>query len=137
MPDRYNLAEALVSGRGGSRVAIREPQRAWTYDELADTVARFAAALSDLGVKRGDRVAVLMPDGLEAAAAILGAIWMGAVAVPLSELNRPNDVRAFVRDSGAVIAVVHDSLEPVLDDVRAELRGVLREVVVAGTPRGG
>jgi benzoate-CoA ligase len=136
MPDRLNLAEALLSGRGGSRVAVREPQRAWTYDELADTVARFGAALADLGVKRGDRVCVLMPDGLEAAAAILGTIWIGGVAVPLSELNRPNDVRAFVRDAGALIAVVDDSLEPVLDEVRAELPS-LRDVVVAGTPRGG
>jgi benzoate-CoA ligase len=136
MPDLLNLAEALLRGRGGSRIAVREPQRAWTYGELGDTVARFAAALADLGVKRGDRVAVLMPDGLEAAAAILGAIWIGAVAVPLSELGRPNDVRAFVRDAGAVIAVVHDSLEPVLDDVRAQLPS-LREVIVVGNPRGG
>src|SRR5262249_57997792 len=102
---RLNLAEVLLRGRFGSRVAVREPQRAWTYDELADCVARFGAALADLGVKRGDRVAVLMPDGLEAAAAILGAIWIGAVAVPLSELNRPNDVRAFVRDAGALLVV--------------------------------
>src|SRR5688572_11377899 len=121
MRDRLNLAAALLQPAGtaaGSRVALREPQREWTYDELADTVARLAAGLAFIGVKGGDRVSVLMPDGLEAACAILGIIHMGAIAVPLSELQRPNDVRSLMRDAGAVAAIVHESLQDVLDEVR-------------------
>ena len=149
MAGRLNLAEALTHGSGrrsvgpsvgpsgeASGIAIREPQRAWSYDKLGDTVARFGAALVALGVKRGDRVVVLSPDGLEAAAAILGAIHAGAIAVPLSELGRARDVRAFIRDSGAVLAVVHGSLEPVFDEVRAELPS-LAQTVVIGTASGG
>ena len=138
MRDRLNLAASLLEvagASGGARVALREPQRQWTYDELGDTVARVAGGLRGLGVRRGDRVAVLMPDGLEAVAAILGIIHAGAVAVPLSELQRPNDVRAFIRDAEAVAAVVQDSLQGVLDEVRAELPS-LRDVIVAGVPRG-
>src|SRR5262245_50779215 len=114
-----NLAEALLRGPG-TQVAVSEPTRAWTYDELGDTVARLGAALVHLGVKAGDRVAVLMPDGLEAATAILATIHMGGVAVPLSELGRANDVRAFLRHCDAVCVVVHEDLEPVLDEVRGE-----------------
>jgi benzoate-CoA ligase family protein len=136
MAERLNLAVAILNDPArAARVALREPQRSWTYAELADTVARFGAALGALGVTRGDRVAVLSPDGLEAAAAILAAVHMGAVAVPLSELWRANDVRAFLRDAGAVVTVVHATLEPVLDEVRAEVPS-LRKVVVIGTPRG-
>ena len=86
MPDLLNLAEALLRGRGGSRIAVREPQRAWTYGELGDTVARFAAALADLGVKRGDRVAVLMPQAPETAIAHVGAFKAGMVTLPLFTL---------------------------------------------------
>jgi len=134
MADSLNLAEALLRGHG-TRVAVSEPTRAWTYEELSDTVARLGAALVHLGIKPGDRVAVLMPDGLEAATAILATIYMGGVAVPLSELGRANDVRAFVRHCDAVCVVVHESLEPVLDEVRGECPSV-REVIVVGAERG-
>lgn len=135
---RQNLAEALVGAgatRYPDRVALREPTRTWTYGELASFVAKVGGALRSLGVKPGDRVAVLMRDGLEAAASILGAIHMGAMAVPLSELWRPNDIRGLVRDSGAVVAIVHASLEPFLDEVRGEMT-CLREVVVLGRAKG-
>ena len=132
---RLNLAEVLLKEPDRGRTAVREPSRAWTYGELTDHVQRFAGALKGLEVRAGDRVAILMPDGLEAVCAILGAVWMGAVAVPLSELARPNDVRALIRDAGAIVAVVHASLEPVVDEVRAEMAS-LREVVVVGRPRG-
>lgn len=141
MAVRLNLAVALTEealtfapSQGPSRIAVREPTRAWTYAQLGDTVARFAAALAALGIRRGDRVAVLSPDGLEATAAILGAIHAGAIAVPLSELGRARDVRAFIRDAGAMLAVVHETLEPVLDEVRDELPS-LHQVVVIGAPR--
>jgi benzoate-CoA ligase len=139
MRDRFNLAARLLGPAdttAGTRIALREPQREWTYDELADTVARLAAGLHAIGVRAGDRVCVLMPDGLEAACAILGIVHMGAICVPLSELQRPNDVRAFARDAGAAFAIVHESLFHVLDEVRPELPS-LREVVVVGVPRGG
>jgi benzoate-CoA ligase family protein len=138
---KLNLAELLVgeaAGQGGvaGRVAVRESGRSWTYAELADKVARLAAGFAGLGIARGDRVAVLMPDGIDAAAAILAVIHAGAVAVPIHELGRPNDIRAVIRDAGAVVAVVHSSLEPVLEEIRAEVE-CLREVVVAGTGRQG
>jgi benzoate-CoA ligase family protein len=135
---RQNLAEALVgvgASRYPDRVALREPTRAWTYGELHTSVTKVGGALKALGIRPGDRVAVLMRDGLEAAASLLGAIHVGAIAVPLSELWRPNDIRALVRDSGAVVAIVHASLEPFLDEVRGEMAS-LREVVVLGRARG-
>jgi benzoate-CoA ligase family protein len=132
-----NLAEQLLGdlAERGSRVALREPMRSWTYGELAEEVARVGGALRALGVEAGDRVAVLMPDGLDAAASILGAIHIGATAVPLSELGRPNDIRTLVRDAGAVVAMVHASLEPTLDEIRDEVDS-LREVVAVGGARG-
>src|SRR6185503_7275861 len=121
------LDGALASG-AGPRCALREGDRAWTYDELAGTVARLSSALRGLRLGRGERVLVLMRDTLEAAAAILGVIHAGAVAVPVSELATPDDLREYVLHAGAVIAIVDGSHEQVVDAVRSETPD-LREVI--------
>jgi benzoate-CoA ligase family protein len=118
------------------RVALREPAREWSYERLEDQVRRVHTALRSLRVSRGDRVAVFMPDTLEAAAAILGVIHMGAIAVPLSELCTAMDIRDYVTDCGAVAAVVHASLEPTVDEIRTEVP-TLREVIVVGSAKSG
>jgi len=130
-----NLAQTLINAGLPHQPAIFEPGREVTYGQLDDLVGRVGGALWSLGVRAGERVAVLMPDGVEAAASILGAIRIGAVAVPISELGRANDLRAMLRDSGPVVAIVHASLEPVLDEIRREVPSLL-EVVAVGGARG-
>ena len=136
----HNLAGNLIDGalkRGlGDHIALRAGDRAWTYDELADKVRRLATGLKTLRVGKGDRVAIFMPDTLEAALSILATIYAGAIAVPLSELARANDVRDRLLNCGASVAVVDASLEPTLDEVRTEVPG-LREVLVVGASGPG
>jgi benzoate-CoA ligase family protein len=127
-----NLAAWLLDGalaRGaGPRCALREGDRAWTYDQLAAMTARLSSALRAMRLGRGERVLILMSDTLEAAAAILGVIHAGAVAVPVSELSTPDDLREKLLHAGAVIAIVDDAHEQVIDAVRAaapELREVI------------
>ncbi|MFT3698221.1 MAG: benzoate-CoA ligase family protein [Kofleriaceae bacterium] len=124
------LDTALASGTG-PRIALREGDRAWTYDELADRVGRMSSALRTLKLGRGERVLVLMSDTLEAATAILAVIHAGAVAVPVSELSTPDDVQEYVLHCGAVIAITDERHEAVLDAVRNETPD-LREVVCVG-----
>lgn len=121
---------ALASGAGG-RCALREGERAWTFDQLAATVARLSAALRGMRLGRGERVLILMRDTLEAAASILGVIHAGAVAVPVSELATPDDLREYVLHAGAVLAVVDDAHEQVIDETRSATPD-LREVICAG-----
>ncbi len=135
-----NLARQLFdqarARQWSDRVAIREPDRYWTYAELENQVRRVATALRTLRVRKGDRVAVFMPDTLETAAAVLGIIHMGGVAVPLSELSTANDIRDFVVDCGAIAAIVHSSLEPTIDEIRGEIPAV-QEVMVVGSANPG
>lgn len=135
----WQLLERALEAGWGDRVALREGERALTYAQLRDQAARLATALRTLRIARGDRVALYMPDSLEAAVALLGTLYMGAVAVPLSELGRANDVRDLLGDSDAVAVVVHASLRASLAEIRGELPG-LREVLVVsppGSPAGG
>ena len=129
------LAPALTGGRLDA-VALREGERAWTYRQLADAVARVGGALGALGLRGGERVAILMRDTLEAAAAILGVIHAGAVAVPLSELARPDELREYLEHARAVMAIVDGDLEPVIDQVRGELP-MLREVICLAPKAAG
>lgn len=133
--DHHNLAGRLLDGaigRGwGERIALREGARTVTYHQLRDQAARVATALRTLRIARGDRVAILMPDTIEAAVALLGAIYHGAVAVPLSELARANDIGDLLADSGASAVVVHTSLRASIDEVATSVP-TLREVLAVG-----
>ncbi len=88
----HNLVDLLIerhrrAGRGGDAAVIDDTGR-WTFDELAAAAARAAGALRDAGVKRGERVAVILPDGRAWCAAFLGTAWLGAVAAPLEPGGR-------------------------------------------------
>jgi benzoate-CoA ligase family protein len=130
-----NLASRLLDeavARGwGDRIALREGARTLTYHQLRDQAARTAAALRTLRIERGDRVAILMPDTLEAAVALFGALYHGAVAVPLSELARASDIADLLNDSGATAIVVHSSLRGELEEMGSAVPS-LREVLAVG-----
>ena len=130
------LLEGALANGAGPRCALREGDRAWTFDELATTVAKLSAALRGMRLGRGERVLILMRDTLEASAAILGVIHAGAVAVPVSELSTPDDLREYVLHAGAVIAIVDDTHEQVVDAIRAATPD-LREVICVGATLAG
>ena len=88
------------SGRGDA-LAIRTPEAACTYGELQARVRRTGAVLRAFGVEREQRVALLLPDGLDFAATFFGALAIGAVAVPLNSRLGAADYRTILRDSGA------------------------------------
>jgi benzoate-CoA ligase family protein len=130
------LLEGALANGAGPRCALREGDRAWTFEELATTVAKLSAALRGMRLGRGERVLILMRDTLEASAAILGVIHAGAVAVPVSELSTPDDLREYVLHAGAVIAIVDDTHEQVVDAIRAATPD-LREVICVGATLAG
>jgi benzoate-CoA ligase family protein len=130
------LLEGALANGAGPRCALREGDRAWTFDQLAATVARLSAALRGMRLGRGERVLILMRDTLEASAAILAVIHAGAVAVPVSELSTPDDLRDYVLHAGAVIAIVDDAHEQVVDAIRTATPD-LREVICVGAKLAG
>lgn len=78
----------LERDEGRDRIAIIAEtedgtSRSVTYAELADQVRRFAAGLEAQGIKRGDRVGLLMENGIEASISLLSIAYIGAIVVPL------------------------------------------------------
>src|SRR5262249_60715042 len=71
---------------------------------------RAAHALRRLGVTRGERIALLLPDGPPFVASFFAALRLGAVAVPLNTRLGPGEVRAILEDAGAVALVADPAL---------------------------
>ncbi|HEU4386126.1 MAG TPA: benzoate-CoA ligase family protein [Anaeromyxobacteraceae bacterium] len=88
----------LVEGRG-TKVAIRSAAGEVTYAELAERVNRCGNALLGLGVKKGDRLLLVVKDCPEFVYLFWGAIKAGIVPVPLNTLLRADDYRYVVEDS--------------------------------------
>ena len=89
------------------------------YAQLSSLVDRFARALVKLGVRRGDRVSISLPNCPQFVIAFYGALKAGAVVVPTNPLYTPPELEHQLRDSGAKVIVVLDQFYENLAGVRA------------------
>jgi len=87
------------------RPALRCDGATTTFSELADNAARFAAYLGDRGLRPGDRVGVMLPNGPEFAIVFYGVLHAGAVVVPMDPLRSARDVAFFLTNTGARLLV--------------------------------
>jgi len=108
IPARYSIAwDACDRHADGSgrRALLWEDghgnSETWSFDDLKRRSDRLASGLRSLGVERGDRVGLMLPQTPEHAAAHLAAFKLGAVSVPLSRLFGHEALRYRLEDSGA------------------------------------
>ncbi|MDI9331941.1 MAG: AMP-binding protein [Alphaproteobacteria bacterium] len=142
VPRRFNMAQVCAArwaarADAGHRVAIIEhavqgPARRFSYAQLQQTADRLSHQLRRHGVRAGDRVALVLPQRFETAAAYIAILQMGAVAVPLSLLFGPDALSYRLADSGAVAAVVDEQSVAQLQGVRALCPGLRTLVGVGG-----
>jgi acyl-coenzyme A synthetase/AMP-(fatty) acid ligase len=103
-----NAAIHLVErhlARRGDAVAVVDDHGSWTFADLSGACGRAAAGLKRLGVRAGDRVVVALPDGRDAAAALIGAMRIGAIAVPLDPGGPAAHLAAVVADCAPRVVV--------------------------------
>lgn len=141
VPARFNIAEACCGrwAKDRTRFALywedeSGAREAWTFWDLQQAANRMSNALAALGVKRGDRVAIVLPQRPETAIAFLAVFQMGAIAVPLSHLFGPDALEYRLENSGASVAFVEPTTLPSLWAVRERL-SQLRHVIGAGGAR--
>jgi benzoate-CoA ligase family protein len=104
--DQFFLRQRLAEGRG-ERVALRIDGRSVTYAEVDARASSLALALAEHGVSREDRVLIVMPDGLDFAAALFATFRLGAVVVMVNPGLTSDALGALVRRARAAAAVVH------------------------------
>lgn len=111
--DRTLPAEFLDTVRTRlDRVALRWKEgtewRELTWDQYRDRVARLAGGLGELGVGPGDRVLLLLPNRPEFHIVDMAIMFLGATPVSIYVTSSAEQIDHLIRDTGAVVAVVHD-----------------------------
>lgn len=124
----------LEAGRGERIALITDTGDEVTFAQVHALASRFAVRLRDRGVRRGERVVLVLDDTPRFHAAFLGAMRAGAVPVPVNFLARPADFGYFIEDSYAVLAVVD---APFLDKVTAQAEALSVPVLPGGVDEAG
>ena len=137
VPYRFDIAEVCCArwARDPARTAIVVEHEGgatetWTYARLHADANRLANALAALGVRAGDRVAIVLPQRPQTAIAHFAAWRLGAVTMPLSMLFGPDALAFRLQDSAAAVAVVDAHALDAVRQARETLPG-LRHLVVA------
>jgi acyl-coenzyme A synthetase/AMP-(fatty) acid ligase/rubrerythrin len=133
--DRINAATLLLADAEGARTALVCADEQLTYAELRRRVACAAAVWRARGLKRGERVAVKVPDGIDWVCAFLGAMWAGAVAVAVNPRIPAPEWRYILDEAGfgVILAESADDTPPPWDARVMRLDG-WRAAVAAATP---
>ena len=128
VPEKFNIAQ-VCCGRWAqgpdakNKIAIKAMETPavglfHSYFDLQQHASRLSNVLAVLGVRRGDRVAIVMPQRFETAVAYMAVLQMGAVAMPLSMLFGPEALEYRLHDSEAVLAICDESSIASLNAVR-------------------
>ena len=135
VPHRFNMAQACCSQWAAHpatarRTAIREHVagqglgRSWTFAQLQKAANQLSQVLQAQGVRRGDRVAIVMPQRFETAVAYMAVLQMGAVAMPLSMLFGPEALAFRINDSQTRVALCDESTVQALRQARPDCPGL-------------
>jgi len=141
VPPRYNIARACCGQWAGDRARFAlywedesGATAAYTFWDIQQRANRLSNALAGLGVKPGDRVAIILPQRPETAIAYVALLQMGAVALPLSHLFGPDALEYRMEHAGASVAIVEPTTIASLWQIRGKLSR-LRHVIGAGGAR--
>jgi fatty-acyl-CoA synthase len=118
------------------REAVVDDPVRLTYAEFFGRCDRWSEVLLRLGVRRGDRVAYIAPNGRQQLESFYAVPQVGAVLVPINFRLSPADFAYIVNHSGASILCVHPDHVAAVESVRTELTSV-RHFVALGTAGQG
>ena len=109
-----------TASRYPDRTALIYFGRRLSYAQFAHHAHRFASALQRLGVHKGERVAIALPNIPQFSIAFYGALLAGAVVVPTNPLYTEREIQHQLADAGARVLVMLDTLYPVVRAVRQQ-----------------
>ncbi|PUE40018.1 benzoate-CoA ligase family protein [Limnohabitans sp. Hippo3] len=129
----FNFAQHLIAtnvGRAG-KTALIDDVGSLTYGELTEQIRRFAAGLQAMGIKREERVLLLMQDSSDWVVAFLGSLYAGVVPVAVNTLLTAEDYAFMLSNSRAQAALVSGAVLPTLQNALGLVKTEVRQVVVS------
>src|SRR6478672_4067829 len=144
VPPRYNIARACCGqwAVDRSRFALYWEDEsgataAFSFRDIQVAANRLSNALASLGVKRGDRVAIILPQRPETAIAYMAIFQMGAIALPLSHLFGPEALEYRINHAEASVALVEPTTIANLCAIRERLPHLKHVIGVGGARETG
>jgi benzoate-CoA ligase len=133
LPARFNFAQHLIDANAArpAKAAFIDDHGTLSFDALHDRVRRMAASLRALGIKREERVLVLMHDGCDWPVAFLGAMYAGLVPVAVNTLLTADDYAYMLEHSRSQAALVSGALLPALTAAMVKSDHEVHKVVVS------
>lgn len=108
----------------GNHIATCYANRQHTWKELGDRVARLASALQSLGVKAGDRIAILSQNSDRYYEFYFAVSWVGAVFVPINTRLAPPEFAFWLNDSGSSVLFIDDDFLTPIKTISDQLSSV-------------
>lgn len=96
---------ASVAAQNSERLAVVEGERAVSYGELEGRIASLAEELRKAGIRKGDRVGLLLPNSLDFVTSYFAIAALGALVVPLNEHYQRNELLYFLEQCGVSIVL--------------------------------
>ncbi|WP_047865068.1 acyl-CoA synthetase [Rubrobacter aplysinae] len=125
-PEKFNFGRDVIDSQPADKPAMiwlgtDGSERRLTFGDLSEASNRFANAARGLGVRRGDRVLVIVGKRPEWHVILIGLLKLGAVAIPCAEQLRSKDLRYRAEHSGATTVISSAAGMEAIDPIRDEL----------------
>jgi benzoate-CoA ligase len=132
-PEAFNFAQHLIdcNATRPAKAAFVDDQGSLSYGELATRVRQVAAGLLALGLRREERVLLLMQDGTDWPVSFLGAMYAGLVPVAVNTLLTADDYAYMLEHSRAQAALVSGALLPALTSAMVKSDHEVKKVIVS------
>jgi acetyl-CoA synthetase len=144
VPEHYNIAQACCGQWAAERARFAlywedesGAQAAYSFWDIQAAANRLSNALAGLGVQRGDRVAIILPQRPETAIAYIAVFQMGAIALPLSHLFGPDALEYRMQHAEASVAIVEPATLANLLAIRERLEHLRHVIGVGGARESG
>ncbi|MBU1451330.1 MAG: acyl-CoA synthetase [Proteobacteria bacterium] len=129
--ERFNIAHECIDRHVGKGTAFRLKfddghTEKYSFDEIAKWSSQFAHALKDMGIGRGDRVAVMLDPSREFYVSVFGILKLGAQVVPCFPLFAPENVAYRLKDSKAKLLVTTEEKALEID------QGLVKNTITVG-----
>lgn len=138
LPKQYNIGVDVVDRHAAdpSKLALIYEQengdvQRYTFSDIKKSSDQLALALAALGIERGDRIGILLPQAPETATAHVASYKLGAIALPLFTLFGPDALEYRLQDSGARVVITDQANYEKVMDLRPQLPA-LQTVIVTG-----
>lgn len=120
-----------ISRRHKRREALRFEGKVTTYQELEENANRVASGLAALGIQKGDRVAMMLPNIPEFAYSFFGIQKLGAVAVPFNTMYKGREIEFILKDSAARAVICLSNFANLINEIKDKCPD-LEHVIVTG-----